>query len=741
MVLEDLLNRGDIPLDARSAIRDEIRQRELALSALRTTERRYRRMFENSPMGILVYRLEGDGRLVFEDTNEAATRILGVDCRQFIGQTIEEAFPPLAGTQVPEAYRRVAAIGDTWYSQQVDYEHEHIRGAYEVYAFQPTQNRVVALFLDITGRKKIETQLQQSEERQRRQTQRLHAVVDIANELLTCPDLDAVYRRAVERLRDRLGVERCGLFMAEGDVLRGTYGTDDKFLTTAEHDAVLPRSGVLADALGLSSDSGPRWLVETSDHTYWRDGRTVTVGSGWIVHTPVRSPGRLPIGVLTNDCAVSGAPLDEDLQEVLVVFCSALCNIVERRRAEDETRQLETQMLHAQKLESLGVLAGGIAHDFNNILMGVLGNASLALSQLPALSPIRSYLEQVERAAVRAADLAKQMLAYSGKGRFIIGRVDVADLVLEMTHLLEASVSKKAMLRCHAQRGEVFVEADATQLRQVVMNLITNASDALGDGVGAITLRAGTMDLDNRYLASTFVDDALPAGRYSFIEVSDTGTGMDEETKQRMFDPFFSTKRVGRGLGMAAVLGIVRGHRGALKVYSELGHGTVIRVMLPYAPQSTGCEPTPLDAVASDASERFAGATILIADDEDIVRQVAHAALEMAGFSVLQARDGEEAIEVFRNNADLVSLVILDMSMPRMGGEETFRALQRARPRVPVLLSSGFNEQDSTSRIAGRGFAGFIQKPYRPAELVTKVRQLLSRPLAGGGERPGDAPT
>jgi CheY-like chemotaxis protein len=162
--------------------------------------------------------------------------------------------------------------------------------------------------------------------------------------------------------------------------------------------------------------------------------------------------------------------------------------------------------------------------------------------------------------------------------------------------------------------------------------------------------------------------------------------------------------------------------------------------MLPYAPQSTGCEPTPLDAVASDASERFAGATILIADDEDIVRQVAHAALEMAGFSVLQARDGEEAIEVFRNNADLVSLVILDMSMPRMGGEETFRALQRARPRVPVLLSSGFNEQDSTSRIAGRGFAGFIQKPYRPAELVTKVRQLLSRPPTGGGERPEDAP-
>jgi len=401
-----------------------------------------------------------------------------------------------------------------------------------------------------------------------------------------------------------------------------------------------------------------------------------------------------------------------------------LNDITDVRRAEEDRRQLEAQIQHTQKLESLGVLAGGIAHDFNNLLVGVLGNASMALAQLGPDSPARTCLEQIETAALRAADLAKQMLAYSGRGRFVVESVDLARLVDGMSHLLESSISKKAVLRRDLKPGMAVVEGDATQLRQIVMNLVTNASEAFGDEPGVITVAASVIDADRDYLLSTYVDDDLPPGRYVSLEVSDTGHGMDEDTRSRVFDPFFSTKRVGRGLGMAAVLGIVRGHGGAIKVYSEPGRGTSIRVLLPCAEAATR-EVSSGAPGAAEPDQVALSETILVADDEEAVRQVTRLALEMAGFSVITAADGEEAVERFAACPLDIRAVLLDLSMPKMSGDEAFEAIKRIRPDVPIVLSSGFNEQDTTSRIAGRGLAGFIQKPYRPTELIDRLRQLL----------------
>ncbi|NUP99344.1 MAG: response regulator [Armatimonadetes bacterium] len=437
------------------------------------------------------------------------------------------------------------------------------------------------------------------------------------------------------------------------------------------------------------------WRGEAVHHT--RDGRPLNVE--WSLSTIGGADGQ-PLGAVA---------VNHD--------------ITQRKRAEEERRRLEAQIQHAQKLESLGVLAGGIAHDFNNLLMGILGNAGLALIELPPESPARQSVEQIELASQRAAELTRQMLAYSGRGHLEIRPLNLAKLVREMAHLLEVSISKRAVLKYNFDAESATVEGDATQIRQVVMNLITNASDALGDQDGVISVTTGRMYADRGYLRSTFLDDDLPSGDYVFVEVSDTGCGMDEATRGRIFEPFFTTKFTGRGLGLAAVLGIVRGHHGAIKVYSEAGQGTTFKVLLPSSEQRAE-DPTIL--TAEDQAYHGKG-TVLVVDDEESVRVVVGRSLEQFGFEVLLAEDGLEALEIFQRQPEAIGLVVLDMTMPRMDGEEAFREMRRIRPDVKVILSSGYNEQEATNRFAGQGLAGFLQKPYGPKKLLEKVREVVGR--------------
>jgi PAS domain S-box-containing protein len=412
-------------------------------------------------------------------------------------------------------------------------------------------------------------------------------------------------------------------------------------------------------------------------------------------------------------------------------FLSTLTDLSERRRTEEDKLALERQIQHAQKLESLGVLAGGIAHDFNNILVAILGNAELALADLSPMSPVRRNLQEIQKATKRAAELANQMLAYSGKGRFVVEPIDPGELIEEISHLLEVSITKKAVLKLNFAENLPTFNGSVTQIRQIIMNLITNASEAIGDKSGAIVLSTGAMNCDRAYLddvnnvLQSGLEEPLPEGVYTYFEVADTGCGMDAETIEKIFDPFFTTKLTGRGLGMSAVLGIVLGHKGALKIDSEVGKGTTFKVLFP-ANEPSDSDVTLRTKDDAKVIDWRGSGTILIADDEETVCAVGKQILEHMGFSVLTAPDGREALRVFREHADEIVCVLLDLTMPHMDGKEAFRAMRRMDPGVRVILCSGYNEQDAIQRLTGLGLAGFIQKPFNMATLKKKLVKVLA---------------
>jgi PAS domain S-box-containing protein len=395
-------------------------------------------------------------------------------------------------------------------------------------------------------------------------------------------------------------------------------------------------------------------------------------------------------------------------------------DISERRRAIEERRAIEAKLQEAQKLESLGVLAGGIAHDFNNLLTGVLGNASLIGAEIPDDSPARAFLEQIEKSAARAADLCKQLLAYSGKGRFDVKAVGINDLIQETTNLLKLSISKRATLDFRLAPSLPQVLADATQIRQIVMNLVINASEAISGHDGVISIATGTRRLDAAALAAARAAPEAKDGEYVWFEIADTGCGMAPEVLARIFDPFFTTKFTGRGLGLAAVLGIVYGHCGALTVGSEPKQGTVFRIFLPASP-----------ATAESASARTPAAgnwrgtgSALVVDDEETVRNIASRLLQHLGFKVSVAVNGREALKIFPTLTDL-RFVFLDLTMPHMDGPETFRELRRLNPDTRFLIMSGFSEQDVATRFANEPFVDFIEKPFNLTQVRDKLRRLL----------------
>jgi signal transduction histidine kinase len=396
-------------------------------------------------------------------------------------------------------------------------------------------------------------------------------------------------------------------------------------------------------------------------------------------------------------------------------------DLSERHRRERERDELQAKLLQVQKLESLGLLAGGIAHDFNNLLTAVLGGTATALLGLPEESPARRDIELAMDAARRAADLTRQLLAYSGKGHFQIKPLDLSATVKELVLLLEATLPKKVQLRLELAQKLPAVEADAVQIQQIIMNLVINGAEAIGDATGTVLVTTGTQDIDADYAERVFGAEKLEPGRYAFVEVHDSGSGMDPETQAKVFDPFFSTKFTGRGLGLAAVLGIVSAHKGAIRVYSTLGRGSTFKVFLPTTAQ--------LPSAPTHQRLEYSGAgLILVVDDDAGVRRAARRMLTHYGFSVLEAENGREAVEAFRNRAAEIALVLLDMTMPVMDGEEAFRELRAIRADVPVLLTSGYNEIEATRRFVNKGVTAFLQKPFTPQDLIAKLSVLLPRP-------------
>ncbi len=411
-----------------------------------------------------------------------------------------------------------------------------------------------------------------------------------------------------------------------------------------------------------------------------------------------------------------------------------LIDINDRKAVDAERKALEHKLLETQKLESLGVLAGGIAHDFNNLLMTILGNAELALLDLPALAPAYTSVARIELAARRAAELTGQMLAYAGKGRMVIELFVMNTLVEEITALLDVSIAKTTTLRYMLAPQLPPITGDATQIRQVIMNLVLNAAEAVGAASSSIVIATGVLHADRSYLARTWLAPELPEGEYVFLEVVDDGPGMSAETLAKIFDPFFTTKFTGRGLGLAAVLGIVRGHSGALKVESALGQGTTFTILLPAAAAGqadaqaqqladVGEAPAlPSPPASADAPARL----LLVIDDEEGVRLITARILERFGFTVITAADGRMGVDLFREHADSIAAVLVDLTMPRLDGEQAMREIQAIRPDARVVIMSGYDQQSLTERFAELNPAGFLQKPFQPAALRKMLQQVLA---------------
>ncbi len=401
-------------------------------------------------------------------------------------------------------------------------------------------------------------------------------------------------------------------------------------------------------------------------------------------------------------------------------ICGSVCvaiDVTEETRGEDDSEKMKERLVQLQKVESLGVLAGGIAHDFNNLLTAIIGNASHAQLELPPDNPVRATLHDILLTSRRAAALSRQMLAYSGKGHFDIKRVDLSMQVSEITHLLDATVPKKIEMRQELAPEPLVVEVDVAELQQVVMNLVINGAEAIGAGRGTITVRTGLSVLEEPPRDAIFESTTWTGGRYAFVEIEDTGCGMSAATKARIFDPFFTTKFSGRGLGLAAVLGIVRGHQGTIVIDSSEGRGSRFRVYIPASSEALETTRTP-PPVAFQGS-----GVVLIVDDEPAVRSAARRILQRMGFATLEAAHGREAVELFRAHTDDISVVILDMTMPEMNGDEALRLIREIDPDAPVLISSGYNDIESSRPL--QQATGFLLKPYTPQELAERLREAI----------------
>ncbi|MEQ8222608.1 MAG: response regulator [Candidatus Eremiobacterota bacterium] len=399
-------------------------------------------------------------------------------------------------------------------------------------------------------------------------------------------------------------------------------------------------------------------------------------------------------------------------------------DITEKKKSEEENKKIEERIRSIQKHESLGKMAGGIAHGFNNILASILGYAEISIMESPPDSPIRYYLQKIQKATHRGSDITKQMLSYTGHGKVTMEEIDLSSLIEEMHQFIEISTSNRCNITYAIDENLPVIQGDAGQIRQVIMNLLMNASEAIENNSGTVTLKTGKISCDEAYLCKNYPEEHLLPGTYLYLDVSDTGCGIPEEIQSKIFDPFFTTKFLGRGLGLAAVHGIVRVHRGAIKVLSRKGEGTTMRLLFPALRYLQGKEK---EKDLSVPEVYTGGKTVLVIDDSEDICTVAGKLLGKAGFTVMTASNGLEGLEIFRARCEDISLIILDVAMPVMSGDKVFKELKLIKKEVPVIITSGYNEAHAMSRFGKTEIAGFIQKPYRGQDLIEMAKSLAKK--------------
>ncbi len=632
---------------------------------LRLSEERYRTLFDTLLEGFCIIEVvfDGDKKPIdyrFLEINRVFEERTGLKNAQ--GRLMRELAPDHEAHWF-ETYGRVALTG-----QPVRFVNEAkaLNRWYDVSAYRiggPESRRVAILFNDITQRKLAQDALAASEGR-------LGALLESASQGVVAIDEKGHMALVNAKTEEMFGYTRDELLGRPLDVL-----LPERFRPVhaghLQHYFARPSTramGIGLDLCGRSKD-GAEFPLEVS--------------LSWIE----QGGSRLAMALITDT--------------------------TERKKSEERLRQ-------AQKLESIGLLAGGVAHDFNNLLVGVIGNASLAREILPPGHEATELLQGVIGTGERLAHLTRQMLAYSGKGRFLVEPLDLSDLVPEMSALVQPSIPKKIAVHFELVPDLPPVEADRGQMQQVFMNLVINAAEAIGSHAGLISVKTGLQTVDGAFIRIHPEAADLHPGRYVALEVRDTGSGMDKATQAKIFDPFFSTKFQGRGLGLAAVSGIVRGHKGVIIVASTPGKGTCFTVLFPAAEGATPSQPVS----ARDASLQGVG-TVLVVDDEEVVRMLAKKALERYGYHVLLAEGGLAAIDVFKRHPGDIALVLLDLSMPDMGGVEALPELRKIRPNVKVVVSSGYSEAETMRLFAGQPVSGFFPKPFTAAHVASVVKKAL----------------
>jgi PAS domain S-box-containing protein len=637
------------------------RLREQAEQAIRESEERYRSLFKHMLEGFAYCRMLFDeqGRpddFVYLAVNEAFGKLTGLS--GVVGKRVTELIPRIKELE-PELFDIYGRVASTGNPERFEIDFKPLDVCLSISVYSPEPGHFVAVFDNITERKRAEAALRESEERFR-------ALVTAGSYV--------VFRLSPDWTEMRQLVGR--------EFVAGAGEPSRNWLATYVHPNDQPRAlAAIEEAIRTRS-------VFDLEHQLLRPDGSL----GW-----------------THSRAV---PILDSAGEIMEWFGTA-GDITARKEAEERLRQ-------AQKLESIGMLAGGIAHDFNNLLVGVIGNASLVEEMLPPDDPAYELVQSISKTGEQLAHLTRQMLAYSGKGRFFMEHLDLSAVVRDIADLIRPSIPRKVALQFELEEDLPVVEADRGQLQQILMNLVINAAEAIGSHDGTITVASGVRVVDAGFMRAHPEASCLRSREYVALEVRDTGCGMDESVRAKIFDPFFSTKFTGRGLGLAAVHGIVRGHAGAILVSSQPGKGSVFTVLFPAAGRNMGENRSPVARRSAKGS-----GTVLVIDDEEVVREMAKGALERNGYHVLVACDGPSAIDVFRRHPAHIDVAVLDLSMPGMSGEETLPELRKIRPDVKVLVSSGYNEAEAMAMFNGQRVSGFVQKPYTATSLAEKVKGAL----------------
>jgi PAS domain S-box-containing protein len=653
---------------------EDARRSEEIETLLHASHYQLNALMENSPSAIFLKDI--DGRYIAVNRRFAEMHRRARE--QFVGKSDVDLFPPEVAARLRLSDTRVLSSGRPIELEESlalsDGQHTSIIHKFPILDEAGQVQGLCGIATDITERKRAEAELRES----RRQLESLLGQLPgMAFRFVNDGQLTPVYvSRGALSLTGHSARDFVEGLVKFDEIV---HPEDRERFRSAITTAVKRRRGFEVEYRIIDRGGRIKWVFERGQGVYDEDGKLLSI---------------------------EGLAID----------------ITQRKDAEAEKLIVERRLLEGQKLESIGVLAGGIAHDFNNLLTGIIGNANLASIELPPTSRVQQNLKQIEIASQRAAELCQQMLAYAGKGRFMVHRVELGSLVENTVPLLRASISKRAQLKFELSPGLAPVMADPTQMRQIVMNLVLNASEALGETDGEIVITTKQMRPTPEFFAGAVLSPPDYDRDFVVFQVRDTGCGMKPETLEKIFDPFFTTKFAGRGLGLAAVLGIIRSHKGGIKVTSAPGQGSTFTLLFP---ASTGGQDAPVQRKNTAVPWKQEGLALII-DDEDHVRSVTAGMLHSCGLKTESARDGYEGLDLFRARPHDFDIVVLDMTMPRLSGEETLALLREVRPDVRVLFISGYNRREVVDALAGSGMLSFIQKPFTLEALRDQLKVMLA---------------